>query len=180
MNKQMKNTKYIKEAFRSLFSVSFFKSIGSSFVYYLHEHVTWRYKMTYGENIRVHSTASIRNPQNIVVGNNSHINHNCCIWCGENSHIYLGDNLLMGPNVKMFSTNHGTKKDKPMTFQDYAEADIKIGNDCWLGANVVVLKGVTIPDGCVVAAGAVVSKSLPDPYTIYGGIPAKKISERKE
>lgn len=180
MNKQMKNTKYIKEALESLFSISFFKSVGSSFVYYLHEHVTWRYKMTYGENIRVHSTASIRNPQNITVGNNSHINYNCCIWCGENSHIYLGDNLLMGPNVKMFSTNHGTKKDTPMTFQDYQEADIHIGNDCWLGANVVILKGVTIPDGCVVAAGAVVSKSLPDSYSIYGGIPAKKISERKD
>ena len=86
----------------------------------------------------------------------------------------------MGPNVKMFSTNHGTKKEKPMTFQDMQEADIVIGNDCWIGANVVILKGVTIPDGCVVAAGAVVSKPLTDPYTIYGGIPAKPISKRKE
>lgn len=180
MNKQMKNSKYIKEALRSLFSLSFFKSIGSSFVYYLHEHVTWRYKMNYGENIRVHSTASIRNPQNITVGKNSHINYNCCIWCGENSHITLGDNLLMGPNVKMFSTNHGTSKSQPMTFQEYNEADIVIGNDCWLGANVVILKGVTIPDGCVVAAGAVVSKPLTEPYTIYGGIPAKPISKRKD
>lgn len=180
MNKQMRKRKYVLEALRSLFSLSFFKSIASSFAYYLHEHVTWRYKMKHGENIRVHSTASIRNPQNIVVGNNSHINYNCCIWCGENSHIFLGDNLLMGPNVKMFSTNHGTRIDQPMTFQEYQEADIHIGNDCWLGANVVVLKGVTIPDGCVVAAGAVVSRSLLEPYTIYGGIPAKKISVRKE
>lgn len=172
--------KYIKEAFRSLFSLSFFKAIGSSVSYYLHEHVSWRFRMKHGEKLRVHSTASIRNAQNITVGKNSHINYNCCIWCGENSKIILGDNLLMGPGVKMFSTNHGTFKDEPMTFQNSIEADIVIGNDCWIGANAVILKGVTIPDGCVVAAGAVVSKSLPEPYTIYGGIPAKKISVRKE
>lgn len=171
--------KYVKEAFRSLFSFSFFKAIFSSFSYYLHEHVTWRYKMKHGKSLRVHSTASIRNPQNITVGNNSHINYNCCIWCGEHAHISLGDNLLMGPGVKIFNTNHGLAKNEPMTFQESTEADIVIGNDCWLGANTVILKGVTIPDGCVIAAGAVVSKSLDEPYTIYGGIPARKISERK-
>ncbi len=172
--------KYYQEAVKGLFSLSFVKAAESSLGYYIHEHVTWRYKMRYGENLRVHASASIRNPQNITVGNNSHINYNCCIWCGENSHIILGDNLLMGPGVKMFSTNHGTKKDAPMTFQDFTEADIVVGNDCWLGANVVLLKGVHIPDGCIVAAGAVVSKSLTEPYTIYGGIPAKPIGTRKD
>lgn len=172
--------KYKKEALRSLFSLSFFKALGSSFGYYLHEHVTWRYKMKHGPSLRVHSTASIRNAQNITVGTNSHINYNCCVWCGENAHIKLGDNLLMGPGVKIFNTNHGTSKNEPMTFQQCAEADIVIGNDCWLGANTVILKGVSIPDGCVIAAGAVVTKSLDEPYAIYGGIPAKKISVRKE
>ena len=172
-------SKYLKEAIRSLFSISFLKSLGSSMGYYLHEHVTWRYKMKHGDKLRVHASASIRNPQNIIVGTNSHINYNCCIWCGENSKIILGDNLLMGPGVKMFSTNHGTSLKEPMTFQEMQEADIVIGNDCWIGANSVILKGVTIPDGCVVAAGAVVSKPLTEPYTIYGGIPAKKISTRK-
>jgi len=177
--KSMKK-KYVFEALRGLFSLSFFKAIASSIGYYIHEHVTWRYKLNHGSNIRVHSTASIRNPQNITIGNNSHINYNCCVWCGENSRIILGDNLLMGPGVKIFSTNHGTKKGMPMTFQDYVEDDIVIGNDCWIGANVVILKGVTIPDGCVIAAGAVVSKPLTEPYTIYGGIPAKPISARKD
>lgn len=172
--------KYIKEALRSLFSLSFLKAIGSSFAYYLHEHVTWRYRIKHGPNLRVHSTASIRNAQNIMVGANSHINHNCCVWCGENSKITLGDNLLMGPGVKIFSTNHGLSKKEPMTFQESSEANIVIGNDCWIGANSVILKGVTIPDGCVIAAGSVVSKSLDEPYAIYGGIPAKKIGERKE
>lgn len=171
--------KYIREAASGLFSVSFIKAIISSFGYYIHEHVTWRKKLNHKGNIRVHATASIRNPQNIFVGENSHINHNCCIWCGENSQIILGDNLLMGPGVKMFSTNHGTLKDEPMTFQSMQEADIIIGNDCWIGANSVILKGVCIPDGCVIAAGSTVSKSLAEAYTIYGGTPAKPISIRK-
>ncbi|KQY55761.1 hypothetical protein ASD11_14715 [Aeromicrobium sp. Root495] len=57
------------------------------------------------------------------------------------------------------------------------EAPAQIGNDVWLGANVVVLRGVTIGDGCVVAAGAVVTKDLP-PYSIAGGIPARVIRPR--
>lgn len=171
--------KHFKEAFFGLFSLSFFRALGSSMGYYIHEHVTWRKKLNMKKNIRVHSTASIRNPHNVYVGENSHINHNCCIWCGENSKITLGDNLLMGPDVKMFSTNHGMKLETPMTFQDSLEADIIIGNDCWIGANSIILKGVTIPDGCIVAAGSVVTKSLEVPYAIYGGIPAKQISVRK-
>lgn len=55
----------------------------------------------------------------------------------------------------------------------------KIGNDVWLGANVVVLRGVTIGDGCIVAAGAVVTKDLP-PYSIAGGIPARVIKPRMD
>lgn len=178
MNKQMLKSKYIMEAIESLFSISFVKSMLSSFVYYLHEHVTWRYKMHMGSNIRVHSTASIRNPQNIYIGNNSHINFECCIWCGEKSHIYLGENLLMGPHVKIFSTNHGTKKEKPMMFQNMVEDDVVIGDDCWLGSNVVILKGVHIPKGCIIAAGAVVTGSLNEEYTVYGGIPARPIGKR--
>jgi acetyltransferase-like isoleucine patch superfamily enzyme len=55
---------------------------------------------------------------------------------------------------------------------------IKIGCDVWLGCNVTVLKGVNIGGGAVIAAGAVVTKSIP-PYEIWGGVPAKKIGERK-
>ncbi len=172
--------KYIKESLRSLFSFSFLNSIFHSFGYYLHEHVTWRYKIRHGKKLRVHSTASIRNAQNIEIGHNSHINQFCCIWCGKNSKIFLGDNLLMGPSVKIFSTNHGYSLDTPMTFQPSQEADIIVGDDCWLGANVVVLKGVKIPNGCIIAAGSVVTKSLPEEYCIYGGIPAKKIKSRKK
>ena len=52
-----------------------------------------------------------------------------------------------------------------------------IGHDCWLGAHSIIMCGVNIADGCIIAAGAVVTKDT-EPYCIYGGVPAKKIKER--
>jgi acetyltransferase-like isoleucine patch superfamily enzyme len=103
---------------------------------------------------------------------------NCCIWAEKNSKIIFGDNVLVGPSVKMFSGNHGTKLNgNPMVYQERVEADIIIGNDVWIGANSVITSGVTIADGAVVAAGSVVTKNVPA-NTIVGGVPAKTIKIR--
>jgi len=55
--------------------------------------------------------------------------------------------------------------------------EIKIGNDVWIGAHAVILPGVTINDGSVIAAGAVVTRDVP-PYSVVGGVPAKAIKQR--
>ena len=90
----------------------------------------------------------------------------------------LGDNLLMGPGCKIFSSNHATSNiEIPMNMQPFIEKDIVIGNDVWLGANSIILAGVTIGEGTIVAAGSVVTKDLPD-YVIAAGIPAKPIKRR--
>ncbi|MGZ5020707.1 MAG: acyltransferase, partial [Chthoniobacterales bacterium] len=69
--------------------------------------------------------------------------------------------------------------DVPMSQQTGgAEADIVVESDVWLGTNVIVLKGVRIDRGAIIAAGAVVTKSIPE-YEIWGGVPAQKIGERK-
>ena len=170
--------KYIKEVFRYGFTPKAFGCYGRAIFYFIHENVVGISTIRVGKDPRIHSTASIRYGQNIIMGNNSHINLNCCVWASENAKIYLGDNLLMGPGVKIFSANHSTKLGEPMTFQPRREKDIHIGNDVWLGSNVVVLAGVTIGEGSVIAAGAVVTKDVP-PYSIAGGIPAKVIAERK-
>jgi acetyltransferase-like isoleucine patch superfamily enzyme len=64
-----------------------------------------------------------------------------------------------------------------MRHQPSNEAEVIIGNDVWIGANSILLKGVKISDGAVVGAGSVVTRSIPS-YEIWAGIPAKKISER--
>lgn len=157
------------------------KSLAMSYAYYIHEHVAWRTQIHAKSNIRIHPTASIRNPQNLYIGENSHININCSVWPAVDSKIILGDNLLMGPGVSIQGANHGTEKsDVPMMQQKRVnKGDIVIGNDCWLGSNVIITAGVHIANGVIVAAGAVVTKSIAEPYVIVGGVPAKIIGSRK-
>lgn len=171
--------KEILEVLRYAFSPSMLKSIVMSYAYYIHEHVAWRSQIHAKKNVRIHPWASIRNAKNVYIGENSHININCCIWPGEHSKIILGDNLLMGPGVSIQAANHGTCRDGVMMEQKRVQKDVIIGNDCWIGSNVTIVAGVTIPDGCVIAAGAVVTKSIDEPYSIVAGVPAKVISYRK-
>lgn len=169
---------YVSEVIRYTFSPRFLVSLVYSFAYYIHERVVWRAKIHAAGDARIHATASIRNAQNVYVGKNSHINHLCCVWAGENSKIVLGDNLLMGPGVSIFSANHGMVTGHPMTFQERNEASIVIGDDVWLGAHSVITAGTHIANGVVVAAGAVVTRSITQEGVIVGGIPAKIIGER--
>lgn len=172
--------KLFKEVGLSIFSISFLKSILESFLYYIHEHVIWKRKLKgKPQQLRVHSTTSIRNAQNITFGKNVRITMNCCIWAEQNSKIIFGDNILIGPGVKMFCGNHGTELNGiPMTYQERIESDITIGDDVWIGANSVIISGVKIGKGCVIAAGSVVTKEVPK-NAIVGGVPAKIIKFRK-
>lgn len=171
--------RHVREILRHMFSASMLKALIMSYVYYVHEHVAWRTQINAKKNVRVHPTASIRNAKNVYIGENSHININCCIWPGEDSKIILGDNLLMGPGVSIQAANHGTNRNAIMMEQERTQKDIIIGDDCWLCSNVTIVAGVAIPDGCIVAAGAVVTKSISEPYSIVGGVPAKIIGTRK-
>jgi len=102
----------------------------------------------------------------------------------------IGPNCMFGwgihPSRNFVSTHpifYSTKKQAGITFadQDYIEERklITVGNDVWIGANVIVLDGVTIGNGAIVATGAVVTKDVPA-YAIYGGVPAKLIRYRFE
>ncbi len=162
----------------TLFSFSFFKAIFSSLFYYLHEHVLWRKKIHIKGVVRIHSRTSIRNAQSIYLGNNVRITMDCCVWAEKSSKIVIGDNVLIGPGVKLFCGNHGSELNGvPMVFQGRREKDIVIGNDVWIGANSVVLSGVKINNGAIIASGSVVTKEVPE-NAIYGGIPAKLIKYR--
>ncbi len=90
----------------------------------------------------------------------------------------VGDETMFGPFVNINCADHGIELGKPMREQMGTYAPVTIGRDCWLGALVVVLKGVTIGDGAVIGAGSVVTRDIP-PYTIAAGVPAKVIRERE-
>lgn len=109
------------------------------------------------------------------IGNNSGIGDYCYLQ-GE---IWIGDNVMMAPRVSIIAANHNHSKiDIPMNAQGSQSLPIYIGSDVWIGYGAIILGGVRIGDGSIVAAGAVVTKSFPD-YSIIGGIPAKLISTRK-
>ena len=113
----------------------------------------------------------------IEIGNCSGIGRNASL----NGKIIIGDNVMMGPDVMMFTRNHAfSRLDIPMNQQGTTEEKpIVIGDDVWIGARVIVLGGVTIGRGAILAAGSVVTKSVPE-YAIVGGNPAKIIRFREE
>lgn len=93
--------------------------------------------------------------------------------------VEIGADCLIASGCKLIDHDHGTARGLPMREQTAGtEAEIILEEDVWLGANVVVLKGARIGRGAIVAAGAVVTGNVPA-YEIWGGVPARKIGERK-
>ncbi|WBL21658.1 acyltransferase [Zunongwangia sp. HRR-M8] len=109
---------------------------------------------------------------NVYIGSNSEFN--IC------DHINIGKDVLIASGCKFIDHNHGYHlTNQKIRLQPPDIGAIKIEDDVWLGVNVVVLKGVTIGCGAIVAAGSVVTTSIPS-MEIWGGIPAKKISNRND
>lgn len=93
--------------------------------------------------------------------------------------VHIGTHVMMGTDVTIITRNHRyARTDIPMMEQGFEkERPVTIGNDVWIGDRVLILPGVTVGDGSIIAAGAVVTKDVP-PYTIVGGVPAKKLADR--
>lgn len=114
----------------------------------------------------------------IIIGNRTGISARAYI-AGQGG-IIIGDDVIMGPNVQIFSENHAyANLNIPIKQQGVIKQSVKIGNNCWIGGGATILAGVTLGDGCVVAAGSVVNKSFPE-NTVIGGIPAKAIKNRSD
>lgn len=114
----------------------------------------------------------------LVIGADCAINSGTVIYTGNG--IRIGDAVLIAANCTLAPTNHqfsdATRRIRDQGFQP-SRGGIVIGNDVWLGANVVVLDGAMIGEGCIVAAGAIVRGEL-EPFSVYAGSPAKRVSAR--
>lgn len=107
---------------------------------------------------------------NIMLGDNFYCNANCVFL--DCSLIEIGNNVMLGPGVNLLSATHALESKERNYLGTELAKPIKIGDECWLGANVVVNPGVVLGKRCVVASGAVVTKSFPDDC-LLAGIPAK-------
>jgi acetyltransferase-like isoleucine patch superfamily enzyme len=130
-----------------------------------------------GKGVKISPTVIFKYPEMIQIGDHSFINHLCSLWASPGGPITIGNNVLLGPCVSIFSSNHGIARRELIRNQPGRDAPISIGDDVWLGANAVVTAGVSIGDGAVVGAGAVVTTDLP-PMSISAGVPARVISYR--
>lgn len=111
----------------------------------------------------------------IVLGDRVEVN-NYSIINGAGG-VFIGDDSLIGPGVKIISYQHGVAPGALIRQQPNATRPIRIGRDVWIGANAVVLAGVTIGDGAVIGAGAVVTHDVPA-GEIWAGVPAQRLRER--
>jgi len=112
----------------------------------------------------------------LILGNNVGISEYCFIQVRGD--VVVGDNVILGPGVMILSENHNFQdRDKLIRKQGVKRIGVKIDDDVWIGAGAKILDGVTISRGAIVAAGAIVTKSVRE-YEIVGGVPAKLLKER--
>lgn len=112
----------------------------------------------------------------ITIGNYSSIG--AYSFLGAQGGITIGNNVIMGPYVSFHAENHVYQRiDEPIRVQGVTRRGIIVEDDCWIGARCTILDGVHIGRGCVIAAGSVVTKSIPA-YSIAAGVPARVIKSR--
>ena len=115
--------------------------------------------------------------EGLTMGNNSNIGPYNYIGCSGK--ITIGNNVMLAPRVSIYAENHVF--DHPEILirdQGVEKKEVIIEDDCWIAANSILLAGVTIGKGSVVAAGSVVTENVP-PYSVVAGVPAKWIKSRK-
>ena len=128
-----------------------------------------------GKNVNIESNATFSSKVTLEdysgIGINAKIYGTC----------HIGRYVMMGTDVTIITRSHRfDRTDIPMMEQGFGEErPVYIGNDVWIGDRVLILPGVHIGDGSIIAAGAVVTKDVP-PYSIVAGVPARKIRDRFE
>ncbi len=108
---------------------------------------------------------------NIFLGKNVYMNMDCLFL--DSAPIIIGDGTMIGPSVHIYTPTHPLDATTRATFIEKA-LSVVIGKNVWIGGKAVICPGVTIGDGAVIAAGAVVVKDV-QPNTVVGGNPAKFI-----
>ncbi len=116
----------------------------------------------------------------IVIGENCYINPHCVLYSGNG--IRIGNDVLLAPGTIIAPANHAmSRRDVPIRLQGFmpSRGGVVVEDDVWIGANSVLIDGAHVGKGAVIAAGSVVTGTVPA-YEIWGGVPARKIKDRPE
>ncbi|MBO5484674.1 MAG: sugar O-acetyltransferase [Lachnospiraceae bacterium] len=113
---------------------------------------------------------------NIEVGKNFFANYNCTIL--DVGKVVIGDNCLLAPNVAIYTAGHPLHPDSRNSAYEYG-IGVTVGDNCWIGGNVVICPGVHIGNNCVIGAGSVVTRDIPE-WSFAAGNPCKVIRKITE
>lgn len=127
-----------------------------------------------GNNVKIQKGVYIGNGNHISIGNNCQINEFTRL-----DNVEIGNNVMIARECISIGKMHASKSvDVPMINQGVVKVNKTIiEDDVWLGLRVVIMPGVTIKEGCIIAAGAIVTKNT-EKFCVYGGVPAKLIRRR--
>jgi len=129
-----------------------------------------------GKNVNIEHGAFFGSGRDIEIGDNSGLGLNCRVT----GPLKIGNDVMIGPDVMIFTQNHETSRlDIPMRLQTAPKKPVTIEDDVWIAARVIILPGVTIHKGAIVGAGAIVTKDVPE-YAVVGGNPARIIKYRNQ
>ena len=131
--------------------------------------------MNLGKNVFIRYPLNVFYPKNITIDDYASINSGLTILAHEK--VYIGSYTMIATNVSIITVNHDYKKLEKDAQKAHLKAPINIGKNVWIGANAVILPGVTIGDGAVIGAGSIVTHDI-SPYSIAVGVPAKTIKKR--
>lgn len=156
--------------------------------------------IVFGENVSILGDIDLRNRENgkIIFKDNVTVEESCrfvsardgVLEFGEGSvvtafaiinggaDVIVGKQVIIGPRASINANEHRFERNVPVRKQGFIHENIHIEDDCWLAANVVIMKGVRVRKGSVVGAGSVVTRDTEE-YSINAGVPSKKLSERK-
>lgn len=146
-------------------------------------HCLWPHQVRLGARCRLehgvyfHFDGPYSRGPSILVGNRTFLGTGCEF--NVQHRVSLGENCLIAAGVRFVDHDHLLEGTGPLRHGQGRYGAIEIADNVWIGANAVILRGVEIGQGAVVAAGAVVTKTIP-PNEIWGGVPAKKIGERRD
>ena len=129
-----------------------------------------------GKNVNIQKGVYFGKGNKISIGDFSGIGENSRL--AQADEIIIGNDVLIGQELMVITQNHNfSDKNQLIRKQGGTTKPVIIGNNVWIGARVIILPGVTIGDGAVIAAGSVVVKNI-SPFSICGGVPAKIIKDR--
>lgn len=138
----------------------------------------YKNKFIFGKNFYVRKNFCVVIEENgqINIGDDVFFNNNCSI--NSIKSISIGNDCIFGENVHIYDHNHKyDNKDIPINKQGFNSGNINIGNNCWIGSNVIILKGVTIGNHCIIGANCVIFEDVEDNSVLINNQQLKNIKK---